>query len=160
MHPTIRRAAVVLAASLLACLALAGAGVSSASAASGQPVTLELHGTIVGPASVAGTWTAIGAIEDSGTYTETFHFSRDGSHISVGKVLVGSAGTIVLKANARVVYQSATRIGFVRGRWSVDFGTGAYAGLRAGGRPAVTADSFADLASGEVSITHVGLVRS
>jgi hypothetical protein len=132
---------------------------SGTSSSGARAVTLVLHGQIVGPSSIAGTWQATGAINDSGTYTETFHFSRDGSQVRVGKVLVGSAGTIVLQAHAGVVDVSPTLREFRGGAWSIVLGTGAYAGLHAGGRPAATPDSFADLASGEVVITHEGFVR-
>jgi hypothetical protein len=147
-----------LAIALLAGVAIFAGG-AEAGGASARPVTLTLHGQIALPASVTGTWKATGAISDSGTYTETFHFSNHGTIVDTSKVLIGSVGIIVLKVHARVVPLSPTRDAFVRGKWAVDFGTGAYAGLRAGGRPAATPDSFADLATGEILIIHEGLVR-
>jgi hypothetical protein len=149
----------VLATALLTGVALVGARAAAAEASGSQPVTLTLRGQIIGPASVAGSWEATGAISDSGAYTETFHFSNHGTIVDTSKVLVGSTGTIVLKAHASVVQLSPTRVGFVRGTWWVDFGTGAYARLRAGGRPAATPDSFADLATREIVIIHEGFVR-
>jgi hypothetical protein len=159
--PTRKRPRVVR--GVLAIVLLASVAIFAARAEAGralaQPVTLTLHGQIALPASVTGTWEATGAISDSGTYTETFHFSHHGTIVDTSKVLVGSVGTIVLKVHARVVQLSPTRDAFVRGKWAVDFGTGAYAALRAGGRPAATRDSFADLATGEILIVHEGFVR-
>jgi hypothetical protein len=149
----------VLAGLLLASVSVFGASAVAAGASGPQPVTLTLHGQITLPASVTGTWRATGAISDSGAYTETFDFSDHGAIVDTSKVLVGSSGTIVLKAHARVVQLSPTRVAFVRGKWFVDFGTGAYAGLRASGRPAATPDSFADLATSEILIVHEGFVR-
>ena len=45
---------------------------------------------------------------------------------------------------------------FRGGSWRVVGGTGAYAGLRAGGRPAAASESFASLVTGQVHIVHVG----
>jgi hypothetical protein len=148
----------LLAAVLLGSLALAAGGLATAGAAGRQMLTLALHGQIVGPASIVGTWQATGAIDDGGSYTETFRFSHDGSFVRAEKVLVGAAGTIVVEAHAHVVYQSRTHATFTGGSWHVEFGTGAYALLQARGRPAVTADSFADLTTNQAEITHVGHV--
>jgi hypothetical protein len=138
--------------------ALLGMAAPASAKTERRDVALHLEGTIVGPATVTGSWSSTGAIEDHGTYTEVFHFNRAGTIVDVGKVLTGQHGTIVYHAHAQVVKLSNTKRGFVRGMWKIEFGTGAYTGLRGGGRPAVTADSWADLASGQVSVTHEGLV--
>ena len=65
----------------------------------------------------------------------------------------------MLKVRARVVPLSATRLGFTKRAWRVDFGTGAYAALKAGGRPGTTTDSFGDLSTREVAVAHEGFVR-
>ena len=155
LRPVVALSVIVLA---LVATALLGSAAPASAKTERRDVALHLAGTIVGPATVTGTWNATGAIEDHGTYTETFHFNRAGTIVDVGKVLTGQHGTIVYRAHAQVVMLSDTRRGFVRGMWRIEFGTGAYTGLRGGGRPAVTADSWADLASGQVSVTHEGLI--
>jgi hypothetical protein len=155
LRPALALGAIVLAVVVAAFL---GSARPASASTERHEVALHLVGTIVGPATVTGTWSATGAVQDHGTYTEVFNFNRDGTVVDVGKVLTGQHGTIVYHAHAHVVAVSDTRRGFVRGTWRIEFGTGAYTGLHGGGRPATTADSWADLASGQVDVTHEGLV--
>jgi hypothetical protein len=123
----------------------------------GQPdaVTLELHGVITGPDSVAGSWVSAGVVSDSGTYVETFDIR--GATVHVVKRLTGSEGTIVLAAQAVMVFTSPTVAVFHAGQWRIVSGTGAYETLQGEGSPA--AGGFVDLGAGTISVTHAGIAH-
>jgi hypothetical protein len=125
-----------------------------ADATTPQAQTLELTGHLTGPSTVAGTWTAAGFVDDAGSYTERFRFA--GQTVHVEKVLVGSKGTFLLRAQAVAVWLDQCRVTFTAGSWQVVGGTGAYERLKAGGTPAATEDSFGDVCTGAVELTHVG----
>jgi hypothetical protein len=146
----------LLAATALAACAAALALIVAvaADASPPRPLTLDLHGHLTGPDTLAGTWQAVGAFSDAGTYTETFRFA--GRSIHVKKTLVGTAGTLRLRAEARVIWATPTTATFKSGNWRITSGTGAYRHLHAGGTPAATPDSFGDLATELVHIEHVG----
>jgi hypothetical protein len=128
-----------------------------ATANQGRDVAIEMEGTLVGPTTVAGTWTATGAIADSGTYVEEAEF-LPGRKLRGVKTLVGAKGTIVLRAKASYVFSTPTRLTFSGGgHWEILSGTGAYAGLVGGGNPAV--EGSGDLATGVVQVVHHGRVR-
>jgi hypothetical protein len=137
---------------VLALLALAAAPAARASPP--QPVTLDLHGHFTGPSTIEGVWEADGTFADSGTYTESFRLA--GRIVYTRKVLVGAEGTLRLRAEAVVNWVTPTYATFKAGNWRIMSGTGAYEHLHAGGTPGVTADTFADLASGMVHMVHVG----
>lgn len=130
------------------------AAAAPAAAAAPEPVTIAMHGHFTGPSSVAGTWEAVGAVTDAGTYVETFRITGDAIHGE--KVLTGSQGTIVIAVNAVVVWLSPTLATFRAGAWRIVSGTGAYAGLRGGGHPG--ASGFGDLATNTVEVAHEGQV--
>jgi hypothetical protein len=141
--------------------AISGAGLAAPTVASPpKPVTLDLHGHLTGPDTAAGVWQASGAISDSGTYTETFRFAGGSPTmprtIHTLQTLVGADGTLQLRAEAVVVWQSPTLATFKGGNWRITAGSGAYQGLHAGGTPGVTPGSFGDLATGEVHAVHIG----
>jgi hypothetical protein len=127
-----------------------------ASANGGRDVTIEMNGTLVGPTTVAGTWTATGAIADSGTYVEQAEFLPL-MRVRAVKTLVGAKGTIVLKAKAPYALTTPTTLTFYDGHWEIVSGTGAYAGLVGGGNPAV--EGSGDLATGVVHGVHRGRVH-
>jgi len=143
---------------LIMLLALAAVAVASgavpASASTPEPVAIAMNGHFTRPNTVAGTWSASGAFTDSGTYTETFRI--EGQSIHGEKVLVGTKGTLVLNAQGVVVFLTPTTVTFKAGSWEIVDGTGAYERLHAGGTPAGTPDSFADLATDVIHITHAG----
>ena len=140
----------------LAVVAAAAAGTAPATAAPPSSIGIEMSGQFSGPNSVSGSFTSrIGTVEDSGTYTETFGI--DGDTIDSVKVLSASRGIIVLTVHGFVETPSPTSVTFRGGRWQVLFGTGAYAGLKARGRPGVTGS--ADLAAGTVRVRHRGKAR-
>ena len=140
-------------------LALATASVVAApaeAAATHVAVKLEMNGQFTGPNSVSGTFTSqVGRIQDSGTYTETF--AVDGDTIDAVKIFTGTQGLIVVSIQGFVDFPTRTSATFRGGRWKVLFGTGAYAGMKGGGRPSST--GTADLALGTVLVSHRGKAR-
>ena len=116
--------------------------------------SIELNGQIASSSTVVGTWTAAGFVEDSGTYVETFRFAGETVHVE--KVLVGSKGTIVLRAQAVIVWTDSCTVMFEAGSWQFAGGTGAYERLNGGGSPATASDSFGNLCTGEVQVRHTG----
>src|SRR5919202_485344 len=82
-----------------------------------QAQVLELTGIITGPDSVAGTWSGSGFVDDAGTYTETFRFA--GNTVHVEKTLLGSQGTILLKAQAVTQWVSECEVRFTAGSWQI-----------------------------------------
>ena len=121
-----------------------------------EPVAIELHGSLTGPASIAGTWVSTGAVSDAGTYVESFEIR--GRTVHVTKTLTGSAGTIVIAAEAVVEFTSATTARFVAGHWRVVSGTGAYASLHGEGAPAAVS-GYVDLAAGTIELLHEGVAH-
>src|SRR5262245_13932640 len=120
-----------------------------------QDVTLRLDG-LLDPASltVTGTWTASGAVPDSGTYTERVRLA--GHSILLTKQLHGSQGSIVLVAQAVMDVSGAGIAPFRGGSWSFVCGTGAYKTLHGSGSPAASGDSFGSFVTGQVQIVHTG----
>jgi hypothetical protein len=125
-----------------------------------QPVMFALDARLTGPSTIAGDWQAAGAFNDAGTYTETFRFAGGSPTmprtVHTQKLLIGADGTLQLRAEAVIVWLSPTLATFKAGNWRITSGTGAYRHLHAGGTPAVTPDSFADLSTGVVDMEHVG----
>jgi hypothetical protein len=151
MSTRAKRLTTLLLAAALSVLALPAAGQASQP----DPVTLELNGVITGPDSVAGSWVATGAVSDSGTYVESYDIR--GTTVHVVKTLTGSKGTIVLAAEAVMVFTSPTVAVFQAGQWRFVSGSGAYETLQGEGAPA--AGGFVDLAAGTISLTHVGIAH-
>lgn len=141
---------------VLVVLAVAIASVVStprAAAASRVAVEIEMSGQFTGPNSVSGKFTSmVGTIEDSGTYEETF--TVDGDTIDAVKIFTGTRGVIVISIHGFLDFPTPTSVTFRGGRWRTLFGTGAYAGIKGGGRPSST--GTADLALGTVLVSHSG----
>jgi hypothetical protein len=141
---------------LICAFAVAAATFAAAVPAGAEPpqtTTFRTIGMITGPTTAQGTWVATGAVEDSGTYTETFEIV--GSEITAQKILVGSRGTIVLEARSTVVFEGC-EASFEGGRWRIVDGTGAYEKLRGGGKPLATLESRGNVCTGAVDVTHAG----
>jgi hypothetical protein len=141
-----------------ACAAALASAAGPADAAPPRPVTIALHGHLTGPTTVQGTWESSGAFSDSGTYTEVARFVGPSSAprtIHVEQRMDGARGTFVIRADALVI-SLAPMVQFAHGSWRMSSGTGAYEEVHAGGTPAVTPQSFGDLASGVVEVQHVG----
>lgn len=127
-----------------------------AAASAPQPVSVVMQGALTGPDSVAGTYSISGALEDSGTYVETFRFA--GASIHGVKTLTGRNGTIRLVAEAVVRWDSPTRAVLFAGHWRFESGTGAYATIQGRGFPGVIGS--ADLAAGTLEVRHEGAVST
>jgi hypothetical protein len=142
--------------SALVVLAMATASVVATPAADASrrvAVEIEMSGQFTGPNSVSGTFTSmVGQIQDSGTYTETF--AVDGDTIDAVKIFTGTKGLIAVAIHGFLDFPTPTSVSFRGGRWRVLFGTGAYAGMKGGGRPSST--GTADLALGTVLVSHSG----
>jgi hypothetical protein len=139
--------------SLLAgAVALVAAGPAAANPP--EPQQFETIGHLTGSNSAAGTWTATGLVDGTGTYTETFSLTNDNHTIHGQKVLVSPAGTIVLDIRNIVVMEDKCTASFKAGSWQIADATGAYAGLKGGGEPGTTGS--ADLCAGTVDVVHAG----
>jgi hypothetical protein len=149
-----RRLGYTLAAAVLgvgvACVPLA----APASATQLQPQQFETIGNLTGPSTVAGTWTSTGVLNAAGTYTETFRF--EGSTIHGLKVLTSADGTIVLDTRAVVVWLDECTATLGAGHWQIVDASGAYAGLKGGGSPNSTPESFGNVCTGSVDVIHSG----
>jgi hypothetical protein len=139
-----------------ALLAAALAVAIPAMAGAPDHVSVVMHGGLTGPNSVAGTYTVSGAIEDAGTYVETFRFA--GTSIHGVKTLTGNAGTVTLVADAVIRWTSPTTAVLFAGHWRFVGGSGVYQDIQGGGSPAVIGS--ADLAAGTVNVVHEGWVST
>lgn len=148
----------------LAATAVLGVGVAifplaaPASATQPQPQQFETIGHLTGPSTVAGTWTSTGVLNAAGTYTETFRF--EGSTIHGLKVLTSAGGTIVLDTRAVVVWFDECTATLGAGHWQIADASGAYAGLKGGGSPNSTPESFGNICTGSVDVIHSGAATS
>jgi hypothetical protein len=113
-----------------------------------------------GAGTQAGTFMSAGAVNDAGPATATFTLvpagggcgKLDGTH-----VFTGSGGTLSVHTEAHVCPfpPGSPPRSFVRGKWQVVGGTGAYSGLRGKGRIIATGD----FATGEITIARDGKVK-
>jgi hypothetical protein len=122
-----------------------------------RDVSVGMRGQLTSETSADGTFELSGAFTDQGTYHEDFRIA-DGQ-IEATKTFTGAQGTFVLDIHAGVTTIGETRVEFAGGSWHFESGTGAYAGVRGGGDPAVTPESFGDLVTGDVRIRHSGSLR-
>ena len=141
---------ITLVLAVVAALAVA----APAAATQPEPQQFETIGQLTGPNSAAGTWTSTGLVAAAGTYTETFRFA--GRTLHGRKVLVSDGGTIVIENRAVVVFRDACTATFKAGSWHIAEATGTYAGLKGGGTPAVTSESFGNVCTGAVDVVHAG----
>ena len=74
------------------------------------------------------------------------------------KLLGGSKGTLLLMGRGTIELTGCTAT-FGGGKWKIVDGTGAYAKFRADGNPVTTPESFGDVCTGAVEVTHVGRAR-
>ena len=113
-----------------------------------------------GAGTLAGTFQSAGAVNEAGSVAATFTLvpvkggcgSLTGTH-----VLTGAAGTLSVRTDARACPYppGAPPRSFVRGKWHVVGGTGAYAGLAGKGRILATGD----FGTGEITIARDGKVK-
>ena len=104
-------------------------------ATSGQAVTINSQ-IQTGP--FTGTWTATGAIADSGTLIEP-KVNFVGSQLHIERVFTGAQGTITIHIQSTLT-SVVGDTGTFTGHWVVISGTGAYANLHGRGLRAATID--------------------
>jgi hypothetical protein len=127
--------------------------VSPAAATPPEPVTITIDQHLTGPNTAAGTWTASGAIFDSGDYAETFRLRPSGA-IQGTKTLTSLKGTITLRAVGVLEFTGPTTA-VIEGRWVVLSGAGDYAHLHGHGPLTV----HVDFATGTALAIHEGVVH-
>jgi hypothetical protein len=99
--------------------------------ASSAPAPVTIH-TL---RSDTDTWSATGAIVDSGPFVDpTEFFAGSSSVFHATRVFSGEEGTFTVVGTVRIIPSSDPDIAFtVVGRWAVTDGTGAYSGMHGGG---------------------------
>ena len=131
-----RRAALFALIAVLSAASLALAPPSSASTSQAVTITSQIDLNTDPP---TGTWTATGAITDSGTLTESVPIFVGNGQLHIERVLTGQHGTITVRIQSTVtgvVDDTATFTGY----WVVVSGTGAYADLHGHGLRTATVD--------------------
>ena len=113
-----------------------------------------------GAGTLAGTFISAGAVNEAGTVAATFRLvpvkggcgSLTGTH-----VLTGAAGTLSVQTDAHACPYppGSPPRSFVRGKWKVVGGTGAYSGLKGKGRILATGD----FGTGEITIARDGKLK-
>ena len=113
-----------------------------------------------GAGTLAGTFQSAGAVNEAGSVAATFSLvpvkggcgSLTGTH-----VLTGAGGTLSVRTDALACPYppGSPPRSFVRGKWHVVGGTGAYAGLNGKGRIIATGD----FGTGEITIARDGKVK-
>jgi hypothetical protein len=82
----------------------------------------------------ADTWSATGAITDSGTFVDPTAFFGGPATFHAHRTFTGNDGTFNVTGNVRILPSSDPDVGFyVVGRWAITSGTGAYANAHGGG---------------------------
>ena len=123
-------------------------------------IAIALQGHLVGATpdggNIAGTWQAAGEFIDAGTYTEQYVLSNGNTYVVATKTLTSAldGSTILLQAQANIVWLSPTTGVFSGGRWRFTSGTGRYTEIHGGGKPG--AIGGVDLAAGTIAVVHVG----
>jgi hypothetical protein len=108
-------------------------------ATTGQAVTINSQVQTAPVAPFYGTWTATGAIVDSGTLVEPYvHFVGNGQ-LHIERVLTGAQGTITIRIQSTLT-SFVGDTGTFTGYWVVVSGTGAYSNLHGQGLRAATID--------------------
>jgi hypothetical protein len=135
-------------ASVLGVLICAAVPASASSVPS--PVTIDTL------RSATDTWSASGAIVDSGGFIDTTaFFAGSSSTLHVVRVFSGEDGTFTAVGNVRILPSTDPDIAFlVVGRWSVTDGSGEYVDLHGGGiineEYVVASDSLVGMWTGSV----------
>jgi hypothetical protein len=108
-----------------------------------EKLTIASHQAITGLSSAAGTFAAVGDIDDSGTVESTFSFapqgSQDAARLTGTQDFVGSLGTFHTTFTGIASPASGVRQ-VASGTFEVVSGTGAYAGIRGHGTFTVVGD--------------------
>jgi hypothetical protein len=103
-------------------------------------LTIATHQTLTSPTSAAGTFAAVGDIDDSGTVQSQFQLAPQGRQIRLTgeQTFVGSLGTFRATFTGRATAPGPRQA--ARGTFELDSGTGAYAGIRGHGTFTVVGD--------------------
>jgi hypothetical protein len=148
-----------LIAALVVAASAAATGLAAPAAAERAALQrIDMVGHLTGPNSTEGTWTATGLVNAAGTYTEQFQIVGD--QMTLEKTLIGVDGSrFVLRARTRVTFTGCTAT-FQGGFWWMVGRTSNYRPVIAGGFPATTPDSFGDVCTGVVRVSHVGFAAT
>jgi hypothetical protein len=131
MKPTKKLSIIII----LAALFLTMASPVAASQPEEVVITLDLYFT--GPDTAAGTFSATGAVNDSGSVSQQFMFAGRTAHGL--KTIEGSEGTITIRFDVRLTPTGPTTA-VAEGRFVILSGTGSYANLRGAGSTFIEAD--------------------
>ena len=98
------------------------------------------------PQGQVGTWVAAGAINDAGSATAEVDTDLNNGHGTGTHTLTSSAGTLKLHEDVRIQPwpPPTPRRLMIEGTWKLIDATGAYAGLKAGGKIYATVDRVKD----------------
>ena len=130
--------------------ALLWAAVPASASSVPSPVTIDTL------RSATDTWSASGAIVDSGAFIDsTEFFAGSSSTFHAVRVFLGEDGTFTAVGNVRILPSTDPDIAFfVVGRWSVTHGSGEYVDLHGGGsineEYVVASDSLVGVWTGSV----------
>jgi hypothetical protein len=128
-----RRTILVLAAAALVVVWPIAAAVPAAASSVPAPVTIHTVKAFT-DTSVVETWSATGAIVDSGSFVDLRELYAGPSTYHTVRVFSGADGTFTVVANVRILPSADPDIAaYVVGRWTVTGGTGAYDDLHGGG---------------------------
>ena len=131
-------------------MCLVGVASPPASASTSMPVTMH---SSVALDTFTGTWSATGAISDSGTLIEpTVNFVGNGE-LHIVRNVTGAVGTFTLRIDSKVSGQEPDGATDFSGYWVVLAGTGAYANLHGEGTRTAVARN------GVVTETLAGVVH-
>ena len=133
------RKSVFAAAALAAAIALP---VVAIAAQGEEKLTIGSQQTLTGPSSSAGTFAAVGGIDDSGTVTSTFSLApinQNSARLTGTQTFVGSMGSFQTTFTGRARPASGVRQA-AKGTFEIVSGTGAYAGIRGHGTFVVVGD--------------------
>ncbi len=127
------------------------ASAAAAAAAQDTVIIVEMH--LTGETTAEGTFTATGALNDSGSATETFTINPP--KVAGTKILVGKHGNITLSFEGDLAPVAGTPNIRVQGHWEITSGDGAYANIS--GQGAV--DTMLNTQTGVLHAEYVGSVQ-
>jgi hypothetical protein len=138
---TRKRAFAAVAAVVAVAVALPVVGIASRG---DRGVTIATHGILTAPDSAAGTFAAVGDIDDSGAVETKFTLAPvgpDAARLSGSQRFTGAAGTFeaTFEGIASPIPGPGVR-SVARGKFEISGGTGAYEGIRGRGRFVVVGD--------------------
>jgi hypothetical protein len=110
---------------------------------SGGAVTIEISQSLTGETTAAGSFALRGALTDDGTTDEVLTFlgplTQSPVPVTFRRTMVGAKGTLVIAGSASLAFSSPADAALT-GDWTVESGTGTYAGMRGSGQLTGAAD--------------------